>query len=76
MDQLLLLKALQNTWKYFKVIWKSQGSQVILFCLTCGNLGNTCAHQITLDLDLDLSTRVQAGAFVSASCYHFTVPVL
>jgi len=24
----------QNAWKYFKVIWKSQG---ILFCLSCGN---------------------------------------
>ena len=32
--QLLLQKAPQNAWKYFKVIWKSQG---ILFCLTCGN---------------------------------------
>jgi len=32
--QLLLWKAPQNIWKYFKVIWKSQG---ILFCLTCGN---------------------------------------
>jgi len=31
---LLLYKAPQNAWKYFKVIWKSQG---ILFCLTCGN---------------------------------------
>jgi len=32
--QLLLQKSPRNAWKYFKVIWKSQG---ILFCLTGGN---------------------------------------